>query len=263
MADPLFNMGTKVATTQEARAKLTKEIELSLGGGMIDLELEPAHYALAIDKACDRFRTRSTNAYEESFVFLEVQPDQSQYKLHNEVMEVKRVFRRGLGQAAGNSGASMDPFSSALIANLYMVPSTGTADLATYDFAMQHRELVGRMFGEHLIYTWDSQSKNITFHRMFTGNETIMLWVYNYRPDNVLLTDVYTRQWLRSWAIAECKMMLGEVRELYGQLPGPQGGTTLNGAQLKAEAQQEFDRLDEDAWLQRDGGKEGYGFVIG
>ena len=35
----------------KTRQELTKEIELSLGGGMVDVELDPEHYDLAINKA--------------------------------------------------------------------------------------------------------------------------------------------------------------------------------------------------------------------
>lgn len=261
--DPLFNMGTEVASPQLSRNKLRKEIELNLGGGMIDLELDPEHYDLAIDKALDKYRTRSKNSVEESFIFLDVQEDTTQYVLPKEVTEVRRVYRRGIGTAGGNTGSTLDPFSSALINNLYTVPTTGAPDLVTYEFAMQQRELIGLMFGQEVLFTWNPQNKKITFHRRFTGAETFLVWCYNYQPDNVLMTEIYSRQWLRSWATAECKMMLGEARSTYAQIAGPQGGTTLNGEQLKSDAQAEMEKLEQDMYLQRDGGDEGYSFVIG
>ena len=33
------------------KAELQKEIELRLGGGMVDVELDPEHYELAINKS--------------------------------------------------------------------------------------------------------------------------------------------------------------------------------------------------------------------
>ena len=261
--DPLYNMGTEVQTVLQTREKLRKEIELTLGGGMIDLELDPGHYALAIDKALDRYRTRSENAVEESFIFVEVQADQSQYTLANEVIEVRKAYRRGIGTSTG-SGAQFDPFGGALISYLYSMPGgESKGNLFTYELAMQKRELLARMFGQDLLFTWDPQSKKIEFHRKFTGSETVLLWAYNYRPDNVLLTEIYARQWLRSWATAECKMMLGEARSTYASIAGPGGGTTLNGDTLKTDAIQEFDRLDLELKNQVAGGSQGYTFIIG
>ena len=41
-------------------------------------------------------------------------------------------------------------------------------------------------------------------------------------------------------------MTIGEAREKFASIAGPQGGTALNGAQMKAEAQAEMDRLVDD-----------------
>ena len=56
--------------------------------------------------------------------------------------------------------------------------------------------------------------------------------------------------------------MLGEARSKFATVAGPQGGTSLNGDALKAEAQQEMDKLEQDLTLQVAGGV-GYGFLIG
>jgi hypothetical protein len=56
--------------------------------------------------------------------------------------------------------------------------------------------------------------------------------------------------------------MLGEARSKFATIAGPQGGSTLNGDALKAEAQQEMDKLDAELTLQVSGGV-GYGFTIG
>ena len=52
--------------------ELTKEIELRLGGQMVDVELDPEHYELSINKSFEKYRQRSENANEESFVALEI-----------------------------------------------------------------------------------------------------------------------------------------------------------------------------------------------
>lgn len=74
--------------------KLQKEIELRLGGGMIDVELDPEHYELAISKSLQKYRQRAENAVEESFIILEMMKDQSEYTLPTEVMEVRDIYRK-------------------------------------------------------------------------------------------------------------------------------------------------------------------------
>ena len=58
------------------------------------------------------------------------------------------------------------------------------------------------------------------------------------------------------------KSSLGEARSKFATIAGPQGGSTLNGDALKAEAQAEMEKLEEELKLNVAGGV-GYGFTIG
>lgn len=235
----------------DVREEIIQDIKMRLGHGIIDLELDPEHFEYAIKAAIERYRQRSSNALEESFIFLQIQPDTATYQLPTEVQEIRAVYRRTIGGTAG--GAAIDPFSLAFTNNIYMVQNPGglggggAGTLATYDFAMQYQELVGRMFGRDVLFTWDKVSKKVTFQRRFHAEESICLHAYNARPDHVLLSDVYARVWLRDWATAVCKQIMGEARSMFQSgLGGPQGGVTLNGDQLKQDAKEEMERLEEE-----------------
>ncbi len=56
--------------------------------------------------------------------------------------------------------------------------------------------------------------------------------------------------------------MLGEARSKFATIAGPQGGSTLNGDTLKAEAQAELEKLELQVSTAVSGGT-GYSFVIG
>jgi hypothetical protein len=56
-------------------------------------------------------------------------------------------------------------------------------------------------------------------------------------------------------------MMLGQAREKFASIAGPQGGTALNGAAMKAEGQGDIDKLNED--LKTGITTQGWGWVIG
>ena len=45
--------------------EITKDIELRLGGGMVDVELDSAHYDLAINQSLRKYRQRSSRAVAE------------------------------------------------------------------------------------------------------------------------------------------------------------------------------------------------------
>jgi hypothetical protein len=234
----------------DARETLIKGIQLRLGAGMIDVELDPEHYDYAIQNAEDRYRQRSSNGVEESFVFLDIQPKVQTYTLPPEVQTVQSVYRRGIGGAGG--GAAVDPFSLAFTNNLYMIQNpgglggSGSGTLATYDFAMQFQEQAARMFGRDVMYTWDPATSRITFQRIFHAVENVAIHVHNTRPLAVLLKDPYAKLWIRDYATAYCKLMLGEARSLYQNLGGPQGGVSLNGDAIKQEGKDEMDRLEDE-----------------
>ena len=62
--------------------------------------------------------------------------------------------------------------------------------------------------------------------------------------------------------VANCKMIIGEAREKFGTIAGPQGGGTLNGTAMKAEAQAQMDAKIEELKNYVDGSQP-LTFVIG
>jgi len=244
------------------RAKITKEIELRLGGQMIDVELDPEHYELAIDKALEKYRQRAENAVEETFIDLEVLVDQNTYTLPSRVMEVKDIYQRSTG-GIYNNGIEFEPFSAAYI-NSYLGPmaSGQGGSLATYDFLQQHLELIGRMFGYEIQFTWNRSTKQLLLHKRPRSDLTVYLHCYAYREEEHLFSDYTCMGWIKDYALAQSKLMLGEARGKFATVAGPQGGTTLNGEQLKADAINELIQLEEDLKHFKDGSA-GLGIIIG
>lgn len=238
-------------------------VHAMLGGGMIDVELDPVHYETALTKALTKFRQRSDNAVEESYMFLPTVQDQNEYTLPNEVMEVRKLFRRSIGSrtGGGDGGTLFEPFNMAYT-NTYLLSSSNMGGLATYDMFSQYQELVGRMFGSFIEFNWNTTTKKLTVLQRPRAEETLLLYVYNHRPDSELLKDYLGKQWIKDYTLASCKYMLGEARSKFATIAGPQGGSTLNGDALKAEAQAEMEKLEEELKLNVAGGV-GYGFTIG
>tara|TARA_B100001287_G_scaffold267083_1_gene261750 strand:+ start:1584 stop:2342 length:759 start_codon:yes stop_codon:yes gene_type:complete len=234
-----------------------------LGGGMVDVELDPDHYETALTKALTRFRQRSDNSVEESYMFMPTIIDQNEYTLPNEVMEVRRLFRRSIGSrtGGGDGGTLFEPFNMAYT-NTYLLASTNMGGLATYDMFSQYQELVGRMFGSFIEFKWNSTTKKLTLLQRPRAEEDLLLFCYNYRPDEQLLDDYLAKQWLKDYTVATCKYMLGEARSKFATIAGPQGGGQLNGDTLKSEAQQEMEKLEQEVSTAVPGGM-GYGFSIG
>ena len=251
---------TELAT---AKQNVYDYVNVSLGGGMIDVELDPIHYETALGKALGKFRQRSDNSVEESYLFLTTVVDQNEYVLPSEVIEVRKLYRRSIGSrtGGGDGGSLFEPFNMAYT-NTYLLSGSKMGGLATYDMFAQHQELVGRMFGSFIEFKWSNTSKKLTLLQRPRAQETLMLYAYNYRPDESLLSDYLAVDWLKSYTLATCKFMLGEARSKFATIAGPQGGSQLNGDTLKAEAQSEMEKLENDVSMAVAGGV-GYGFTIG
>ena len=253
-------MATTLATKKQ---EIYDYVHTLLGGGMVDVELDPVHYETALGKALSKFRQRSDNSVEESYMFMPTVEDQNTYILPENVIEVRRIFRRSIGSRSGggDGGTLFEPFNMAYT-NTYLLSSSNMGGLATYDMFSQYQELVGRMFGSYIEFKWNTTTKELTMLQRPRTKETLLLFVYNYRPDEQLLSDYLASQWIKDYTVATCKFMLGEARSKFATIAGPQGGSSLNGDALKAEAQAEIDKLEADVQTQVSGGQ-GYGFTIG
>ena len=242
------------------RSKTQKYIELNLGGGMIDVELYNDHYDMAIDKAVAKYRQRSSRAVEESFMILTLSPGESDYTLPDEVIDVRCIYRQSAGGVSATA-TNFEPFEAGYL-NMYMLNAARGSGLATFELYMGQRELMGKMFGAYVIYTWSNTSKRLSMHRYVKSDESVVIHTYNYRPDESLLADTSSAPWIKDYALAVAKMALGQARSKFGQLAGPQGGVTLNGNDLISQAQAEMEKLEEDLKTFADGGTP-LGFIFG
>jgi hypothetical protein len=69
----------------------------------------------------------------------------------------------------------------------------------------------------------------------------------NINYDNMTYTSINSvgKQWIWKYTLALAKELLGGIREKYASIPIPEGEISLDGASLRAEAQNDKDRLYE------------------
>lgn len=96
------------------------------------------------------------------------------------------------------------------------------------------------------VVTQDLRSTQVWSNLSDTPSENVMLQIYNYKPDVMLLNDHMAFPWIQDYAYSFAKRIVGEARSKFGTIAGPQGGTTLNGEALKTEAAAEMDKLEDD-----------------
>jgi hypothetical protein len=231
---------------EEYKQGLFENLRLRLGGDIIDLELDPQHYEAAYNYAIKLYRQRAQNANIESYTLFTVQKNVYEYTLPSEFINVRCLYRRTVGLETGPSSTSFDPFSSAIL-NTYLLNYNYTGGLATYDFYASYVELTARMFGGYLNYTFNPVTKVLKVVRDFKGTgERVLIWADVQRPELELLQDPGAGVWIGDFIIANLKSIIGEAREKFQSIAGPGGGTSLNGAAMKAEGKAAQETLLDD-----------------
>ena len=234
------------ASLDTLKQNLFDYVQLQLGAQIVDLELDAEHYEAAYQRTIGVYRQRAQNAYEESYSFLELVTNVNIYDMPQEVISVRQIFRRTFGDSTGPFASNFDPFSQASM-NVYLMNFNVAGGLATYDFYSQYVEMAGRMFGAYMNYTYNPVTKKLQLIRDPKGTgESVLMWTYNLKPEFNLLSDFQIQQWIRDYMVANCKLIIGEAREKFAQIAGPQGGSTLNGTAMKQEAQTAMDNLITD-----------------
>lgn len=250
-----------MSRTFSRRDEFISQIRLSLGGGLVEVELDLEHYNAALSIAIDRIRQRSDGALEEQDLFITVLPEVEEYTLPSEVQEVRRLYRRGVG-AYTNGGINFDPMDGAFY-NIYLLQPGRSGGLATWDFYNQFLETTERVFATQFNFVWYNSTKTLRLIRKPTAQEDVIVRCWTTKGEEALFTDPYTGPWIRSYALAQCKGMLGQARSKFtGGFPGPTGNVTLNGDALLQQAQAEIEILDKEL----DNiitGDAGYSFIIG
>jgi hypothetical protein len=185
-------------------------------------------------------------------------------------MQIRAIFRRGIGSTTGTTASQFEPFASGYL-NTYMLVAGRVGGLTNYEMFVDYQKLAMKMFGGYMNFTYNPVTKKLTIVRKmpFQGanppldqQESVILWVHNTKPDQMILNDVQSFPWIQEYAYSFSKMLLGQAYSKFSQIAGPQGGATLNGAAMVAEAKEEMLKLEEDLKLFVDGSQP-LTFVIG
>jgi len=257
ITDPNWEYGS---TNNSLRAAITDYIRMRLGDGIVDVELEKEHYEMSINQALIKYRQRSQNAVEESYISLKLLPETQEYIMPKEIQTIRACYRRGIGSTSTNQ---FEPFSSGFL-NTYMLVAGRVGGLTNYELFVDYQKLTMKMFGGYIVYTFNPTTKKLVINRKMPfqgGNpdleqqESVLLWVYNTKPDQMLFNDTYAFPWLQEYAYSFSKRIIGEARSKFSAIAGPQGGATLNGDALKQEALAEMDKLEQELKDYVDGGQ--------
>lgn len=235
-----------------------EQINVLLGGSSIEVHLEDDDYDVALDEALHVYRAHSTVSVKFGWIFLQFEPLKQKYQMPvwvDEIRELRRA-RSGIGTNL------MEPFSYAFIQNMMGQSASSSGDLVMYETVAQYQELVGRMFGEFIPYTYDRHRKTLFVHTLPRSAETIGIEVSATRSLEDLLNHPTSYRWIRSYTEAVLRQILGEKYSRFGSLPGAAGATTLNGPDLIARAADMKEKLMEQIFENEDGNEPPFGYIM-
>lgn len=229
------------------KKQAVQEVLLTLGHGLVDVDLQKEHLNYAIEFAAKVYRQRASNATSETGTIFKYKKFVQQYDLSDtDIVDIKEIRRNTIGSSAATD-YTQDPFLMMYINQMMHALNQNMTygSIATVHIQHNYIKTLEQIVAGRIDYAWNPSTKILQIFNKIGRDEVFLLVTESQRSDDELLNDVYIRPWLISYAVAKAKAIMGEGRSKFQTLAGPNGGVTLNGNELKQEAQQEMEKLEE------------------
>jgi len=220
------------------RTNLIGYVRRNLGEPTLKVELDDSQINDAIDDAMILYQEWSGDGTHFGIYVFDGVKNTSQYALPSNIQEVTKAATVSFSRALTTN--IIDPYL-----NIFGPANEG---YSLVEIGTEYLSDVQRMFETIRAFsTWRDVTGilQIEFTPPPRVTEKIGLEVRQYIDENQLLSTI----WIRQYVLARSKLILGETREKYAQLAGP-NGPQLNGAALKSEAQIEIDKLKDNLMTQ-------------
>jgi hypothetical protein len=136
-----------------------------------------------------------------------------------------------------------DPKPSALFyANLIDVAPVKPATMESYDIFLRWRRTFMKVTSVANHWQYDEIGKRLMIYSPIQSTKCCYFWHLPRNLDQVKLQHI---PWVRKYAVAKAKSVLGKARSKFsGLLPGPARDMNLNGDSLQQEAAEEIQQLE-------------------
>ena len=212
-----------------------------LGHPIIDVELDDFQIQICIDEAISKLEYHAPDWMTQYAVF-KTESGVNVYDLPQEIADnLNDVwYRRDFFKFGANPGSLEFDFAIMFFTNTGLF---NNYNVSQYLLMQQYLKQVKNVLGQ--MSTW--QLINNKFLQLFPvpeeNDEDVILEFRAFDPNT--LHHAY-KSWLQRYTLALAKEVLGGIRSKYQTLPGPGGGTILNGDILSQEASREKQALVEE-----------------
>ncbi len=243
---PLYSkLGIGTDGSLDEREALIHQLKVFLGWPSVCVELQPEAFDVAIDNALAEFRKLADNAYQKQYITFPFKGGTSNYYLNDPVlgtdrivsiMKIFRVNTLGLASFGGPNGVYAQQF-------LNQFASGGMVDILSIHMMACLSEEFERIFAGNIMFGFNEATRKLEIYRTLYGDEKVILECTMEKTEQELMKDRYSKQWIKKWALAELKKMIGFIRTKYGNLPSANGGLSMNGDTMLNDAQSDFEEL--------------------
>jgi hypothetical protein len=223
-----------------SKVLLTEYVKSQLGAPTITIEVTDDQIAEIIDTAINKFTEYAYGTLEGTVV---VQFNgMGDYNMPDTMTNLIKLSK-GSTSSLTNFGAN---FGSGYVPNLWseqFFSGSLTGDIIPNVIAISTtRAMLDKFFGNDIVYNFNYLSKKLQLLENYVG-VGIIHYQYEYLADDY--EDlIFNHEWIKAYTKAQVKMLWGTVTGKYDQ--ALVGGARINYGDMKSEANEEIQKLDED-----------------
>lgn len=215
-----------------------------LGHPTVRVELTPFQIITAIDEAVERMNFHAP-LWTLQYAVFQTTPGENVYEIPYFIMEnlTYVVYKKTLLTIQAAAGTlEFDYFIK------YFQGAHLFSDFSVGEFYLlqMHLEMVRKVLSQE--GSWDVLNGRYLQLQPTPVVQDYCILEYHALDSNTLHRAY--KSWIKKFALATAKGILGQVRGKYKVLPGPGGGAQLNGEELIAQSQQEREQLIDELLLE-------------
>lgn len=238
---------------EAVREEIADYVLAMLGAPMVRIELDRQQLSIAVDEALKRYENgcgKSNYAYSHFTTI----PGINRYELKGDIGIINNVFFSGGMNCYGADIAVATSVEATDIIDFAgaNIPGMGYGGYGSYNTSTPFQASLGEW---HLMQSYSKMFSRVssmeTTWEIASGN-SIMLYPSPRSARNVGVHYLQRKKdwpeaasWMKDYALALAKEMLGRVRSKYDRYVSPGGGVTLDGASLLAEAREDKTSLSD------------------
>ena len=245
---PMYDIvGVGTDGSSDERRAMIESILVELGYPVVQVELTKQQLEFCIDQAIQYLRRRSGASYDRAFFFLQLEPGKQHYTLSSKaqgfdrIVDIQALRRQSSAFFSRVEGQGL--YGQQVLQSLYQM---GTYDLTSYHIISEYTELMERMFAVNIRYYWHEKTRKLSLMQNIHRYETVLVEATAERTEQDMIADRRLNNWIQTWAVAEARMILAEIRGKYSSLPGAGGGIQLNANDLRTQAREDFEQCREE-----------------